>query len=570
MSGTPLPWSGLVLAFLVLLVIPGTCAAIDETGEQVGGLQEVAGISFSATPGDDVVLQWNEMTLDLIRSEMTGTQRASRTMAIVQSSMYDAINGIQGKYNPYRITVAAPAGASADAAGAAAAYTVLTSVYPARVSDLDTLYEAQLAVIPDGQSKTDGIAYGRSVANAIMMWRSMDGSMAMVPYTPGTLPGEWRPTPMAFAPAMAPQWRYVTPWLMTSQSQFRQAGPAGLTSAEYAAAYDETKALGEKNSATRTQEQTDIGRFWSDGMGNNTPLYHFNSVAQQVSRERHLSLDENARLFALLDMALADGVIAGWDMKYEYNWWRPVTAIRLGDSDTNPLTQGDPGWEPLVMTPPFQEYISTHSLLSGNGAELLARFFGTDAIPVTRSSEMFPALPPRSYTTLSSMAEEIGISRIYGGIHFSYSNEDGRKAGKELAHYAFAGFLNRKGMAGPDVDPVISGTMPLKSCKVLSNAPLTSSEVKFEAKKDFAYGKTTALALPGGGSVEMTVSKDGKSFSYSSDATIFCAMVKGGAGANMYNYVPYDVTTNDDGLMAPLNRGGNNPEIGSVQFCFAS
>ena len=556
MTGIPFSRVGTLLTILILLflAVPGSLAE---------------SVSFAAMPGDDVVLQWNDMTLDLIRSEMTGTQKASRTMAMVHSSMYDAINGIGGKYHPYRVTAAAPAGASAEAAGAAAAYSVLSSAYPARATELTTLYNTQLAAIPDGQAKTDGIAYGQSVAAAIMTWRSMDGSMAMVPYTPGTEPGQWRPTPMAFAPAMAPQWRYVTPWLMTTQSQFRQAGPAALTSPEYAEAYNETMALGRKNSAVRTQEQTDIGQFWSDGMGNNTPLYHFNSVAQEISRDRHLSLDENARLFALLDMALADGVIAGWDMKYEYDWWRPVTAIRLGDADTNPQTMGDAAWEPLVMTPPFQEYISTHSLLSGNGAELLARFFGTDAIPVTRSSEMFPQFAPRSFTTLSSMAEEIGISRIYGGIHFNYSNLDGRTAGKELAHYAFANSLNRKGMAGPDVEPAMQSTLPLRNCKVLSGAPATSSVVTFVAQQNFFYGTTTTLALPGGGSIEVTALANGRRISFTSDRIIYSAIVKGGPAANLYNYVLYDGTLYDDGLQAPLNRAALRPAIGYVQLCFA-
>src|SRR5204862_6848367 len=233
---------------------------------------------------------------------------------------------------------------------------------------------ADLVGIPAGRAR-QGTEVGHEVARQILVWRSSDGSAATVSYTPGTNPGDWQPTPPANLPALAPQWPDVTPFALSAGSQFRPAAPPALTSAAYAAAFNEVKSLGRADSTTRTDEQTQIARFWNDGLGTAFAMGYWNRIAQQVATDQGLSLVQDARLFALLNIAEADAQISCWDAKYTYNLWRPVTAVRAADTDGNPDTAADPGWTSLLTTPNFPSYTSAHSTLSAAAAGALPDLF---------------------------------------------------------------------------------------------------------------------------------------------------------------------------------------------------
>jgi membrane-associated phospholipid phosphatase len=281
---------------------------------------------------------------------------------------------------------------------------------------------------------------GSAVAQQILAWRSTDGSAAVVPYTPGTNPGDWQPTPPAFLPALGPQWPQVTPFAMTGGSQFRPPPPPALGSAEYATAFNEVKGLGAANSATRTAEQTQIAFFWRDAAGTSYAFGHWNLIAQGVSTEQGLGLADEAHLFALLNIATADAIISCWDAKYTYNFWRPVTAIRFaGDSALNPATESDPSWTPLIVTPNFPSYTSAHSTVSGAAAAVLTSLFGPGH-HFTVGSEGLPGVT-RSFGSFDAAAAEAGQSRIYGGIHFQFDSQYGLASGHALGAFVSENFL---------------------------------------------------------------------------------------------------------------------------------
>ena len=388
----------------------------------------------------NTVTDWNDLMLQAIRNDATTPPRASCNMAIVQTAVFDAVNAVGRSYQPYHYTALAAPGTSADAAANAAAYHTLVSLYPAQQAMFASAYAAKLAAIPDGFAKASGLALGQTVAGSMLTLRSADGSGAVVHYTPGTAPGAWRPTAPAYAPALLPQWPGVTPFAMTSGSQFRPSGPPSLTSAKYAADFNLTKEIGAKFSATRTVDQTEIASFWADGAGTATPPGHWNAIAQQVINTGGLSLEDSARLLALVNIAAADACIVAWDAKYQDNFWRPITAIWEAGTDGNPLTDADTSWLPLLITPPFPEYTSGHSTFSGASAEILALLNGSDGFSFTIGSDGMPGVM-RSFSSFSEAADEAGLSRIYGGIHFMAANEDGLAAGRSLGEYVFNNFL---------------------------------------------------------------------------------------------------------------------------------
>lgn len=393
----------------------------------------------------DVVLQWNDVLLDAIRAERTAPPYAARNMAIVHTAVYDAVNAIGGGSTPYLDGRRGPKDAAPEAAAAAAAHGTLVALYPARKAAFDAALASSLAVVPNGSGENKGVALGRSVAQHALASRRNDGADAVVAYTPGTEADDWQPTPGAFAPALLPQWPAVKPFAMKSGDQFRPDGPPDITSPEFAAAFEEVKALGGVGSAIRTSEQTEIARFWADGAGTATPPGHWNVIAQDVAEARGNTLAENARLFAALNVALADAGIASWDAKYAFDLCRPVTAIRNageggpGDADGNPDTVADPAWTPLIATPPFPAYTSGHSTFSGAGAAVLGAFFGDD-VTFTTTSEGLPGVS-RSFDSFSGAAVEAGMSRIYGGIHWSFDNTDGLFAGRAIGELVSDRFL---------------------------------------------------------------------------------------------------------------------------------
>ena len=388
----------------------------------------------------DMVIAWNDVALQAIRVALTAPPIVARNLAIVHTAVYDAVNAIERTHRPYAVDVPALPGTSAEAAVAAAAHTALVALFPTQTATFDAQFTASLTTIPDGPSEDAGVALGNLVANRILALRANDGASVLVTYTPGTDPGDWQPTPAAFAAALLPQWPDVTPFAMNSGSQFTPHGIPSLSSAEYAAAFNEVKEIGSLTSTTRTAEQTAIARFWANGGGTSTPPGHLNRLAQAAAEVQNNTLAQNARLFAMLNVAMADAAILAWDAKYADNFWRPVTGIRAADTDGNPNTAADATWTPLLPTPPFPAYISGHSSFSGAAAAVLRRFFGRDNISFTLPSENI-VVADRSFTSFSQAAQESADSRLYAGIHWRFDNEDGLTAGTRLGNFVARNFF---------------------------------------------------------------------------------------------------------------------------------
>ncbi len=299
----------------------------------------------------DTVTDWNAIMQATVSAPPTNPIFQTRWGAIVQLAVFEAVNAIVGDYEPYLGIIVAPPWASPDAAAIAAAHRTLVTLRPGSAAALDALRAASLAAIPDGPAKEAGIAVGEDAAAAMLLLRADDGWDAIVPYTPGTDPGDWQPTPPAFAPAFLPGWGQVTPFGLEEGSQFRLPPPPALHTGKYANDYNEVKLLGRIDSPFRPQDRTDVARFYAA----TSPVQVLNSAARQVSAAQGKTLSENARIFALLAMAMGDASIACWDTKYHYNFWRPVTAIRAGDLDGNRRTDPDPDWLPLIATPALPE-----------------------------------------------------------------------------------------------------------------------------------------------------------------------------------------------------------------------
>jgi hypothetical protein len=397
-------------------------------------------IAAPAPASDDAVLRWNEVHLQAIRAGQTPPPLAARNLAIMHAAIYDAVNAILRTHQPYRVAASPTRPASPEAAAVAAAHRVLISLYPAQVARFDDALDASLCAIPGGPARQAGVEMGQYVAERLLAWRANDGSRRTVAYAPTPYVGVWRPTPPGYRPPMLPQWGRVVPFAMTSTAQFQPAPPPALNSAAYAVALQEVQSLGRVNSATRSPEQTTIAWFWDDGAGSVTPPGHWNRIAQDTSRRRGLTLADNARLFALLDITLADAAVLCWECKFRFAYWRPVNAIQEADADNNPATSPDPDWMPLLTTPPFPSYTSGHSTFSGAGAAALANFFGTDAVPFAVTSDGVPGVT-RSFTRFSAAANEAGRSRIYGGIHYEFDNREGLAAGRALGDWIAASIL---------------------------------------------------------------------------------------------------------------------------------
>lgn len=394
----------------------------------------------ASPPRPDVVLFWNEVLLQAVRADRTPPPLAARNLAVMHAAVFDAVNAVEGGYRPFRAAPAARAGTSPEVAAAVTAHRVLTALYPKQVERFDAALDDCCTHFPDGPAKENGVAFGQLVAEKYLDWRAADGTDRRVSYSPRHGPGLWQPTPPGYEAALLPQWPRVLCFAMARGDQFRPGPAPALTSAAYAASFNEVKALGARDSRTRTADQTEIAWFWADGDGTVTPPGHWNRIAQAVARERKATPSENARLFALLNLALADAGIAAWDCKFAYDVWRPVHAIREADSALNPDTRPDPSWTPLLNTPPFPSYISGHSTFSGAAAAALAAFFGTDEVRFTSTSESLPGVR-RSFTRFSDAAAEAGKSRIYGGIHYEFDNAEGLTCGREIGRYVARNFL---------------------------------------------------------------------------------------------------------------------------------
>ena len=403
--------------------------------------------AFTMTARADEVSDWNRNLFEAARLNVPPTSplAATRNAAIVQAAVFDAINGIERRYTPVHVEPAAPRGASRRAAVVQAAYAVLVRLYPSQAAALLVKRDASLAAITDGEdgdshSIERGIAWGQLVADAIWAWRITDGITPAPPaFVGGMNVGQWRPTPPGFLSGAGVQFSYMTPWVIASPSQFRPAGPPALTSARYAAEYNETKTMGSLNSLTRTADQTLFSRFWNVSSAS----AYWNQIGLSLADRDDLSLSKRAHLLASLDLAMADAAIGCWDAKYTYVFWRPVTAIPLGDTDGNPATTADLSFTSLLITPNHPEYPSGHSCVSGAAGRVLSRSFGENTSFSVSSDAPEMAGVIRSYGSFSEALEEIKNARIFAGIHFRSACDDGQQLGVNVADYVGANALQR-------------------------------------------------------------------------------------------------------------------------------
>jgi PAP2 superfamily protein len=413
-----------------------------------GGNERQLPASAANASGVSPVVQWNRTLLQIVRTAgaQPATVHPTRSFAILHAAIYDAVNAIDRTHQPYLVRLSGVSRtASQDAAAAAAGHEVLVTLYPLFGAQLDGQLQESLAQVPDGLEKTDGVRIGHDVADSILARRSNDGSAAQpVPFVFGNAPGDYQSTPPNFPPQ--PQfthWSHVTPFALERANQFRPGPPPALTSSGYSDGLNEIKSLGIANSATASADQALTGRFWNGAIQN-----YWNEIAQTASLAHHLTTAQNARLFALLNLAIADGVIAFYDAKYTYNLWRPVTAIRAADTDDNPETVADPNWLPQAgKTAPDPSYPGAHAVLSAAGAGVLTAFFGEDHSTFSVTSEVLPGVA-RSFSTFGDAAQEATLSRIFAGQHFRFDLTAGQRLGREVADFVVDRFLSHR--LGPD------------------------------------------------------------------------------------------------------------------------
>jgi hypothetical protein len=404
------------------------------------GLSVCSGIMLTAPAAlaTDEVLYWNAVHLNAIKTAGGAgapPPKASRGLAIQSIAAYDASNAISRSHQSYAYTGVAAVGANRNAAIARASYETLKALYPTQ--NFDAMYQQRMALIADGQAKADGIAVGAAAANAILTRRATDGSTNNAVYTGSNEPGKWRSTPGGAPSGLLPLWGSVAPFALQSGSQFRPGPPPSLTTNEYAEALNEVKLIGGTNSPTRTVDQGNIAKFWAAGGGTVTPPGMWNQIAQTVATQRLQNTEENARMFALLNIAAADSAISCWDTKYVYETWRPVTAIREAGSYGNAATEADPTWTPLITTPSFPSFTSGHSTFSAAAAEILGSFVGSDDFAFSATTD-FAGVDARSFLSFRQAAEEAAMSRLYGGIHFRFDNEVGTIVGQKIGQEVYS------------------------------------------------------------------------------------------------------------------------------------
>lgn len=411
----------------IVILAAAAFVSLPCAGTKASAPTAVAAQRSSSDP--NVVIVWNQTLIAALANAGTPAPIGTRLGAIVQASVFDAVNGIARRFTPIHVAPAAPRGASRAAAAAAAAHEALVALFPSQRAMLDAQLAASLAALggDDSQPIARGVAWGTSVADQIVAWRAADHfADPLPPYVLGTQVGSWQPTPPGFATTpLFRQLAVTTPFALTSPSQFHPAGPPALSSARYAADFNEVKAVG--NAPTAAQTATAV--FWAG----DTVTAIWDRVADQVAQARGLGLAADARLLARLNIALADTAIAIWDAKSHFDTWRPVTAIAHADLDGNPATTAQPGWQPLLPTPAFQEYPSGHSGVSSAAATILASVFGNDtAFTVTAAG--VPGVE-RSFMSFSDAVADVNDARVFAGIHFRFACEDANVVGTNVADY---------------------------------------------------------------------------------------------------------------------------------------
>ena len=422
------------LAAAALVTAPATA-----TPRRVRHLRPAAAGSGNAT----VVLDWNRALLRLVRTPGTqpATVHPTRSFAVMHAAIYDAVVSVTGG-RPYLFAERAKRGARPDAAAASAAHDTLVALYPSDTGDIDGLLSTELGAMPDGPGKTDGIEVGRAVAARLLAARADDGSLTVGPLpAPGSEPGAYRPAPPKFAPPVFTHWGEVRPFVLTDGAQFRPAPPPALTSQAYARALNEVRDKGRDTAPARTADETAAAKFWG------APIWNYwNEIAQGAATRHRTGLVTTARLFAVLNLAIADDVIAFYDAKYHFAVWRPVTAIREADNDGNPATAGDPNWTPLSATPADPSYPGAHSAVSAAAATVLRSFFGNrDRLRVTSEAV---AGATRTFSSYAAAATQAGLSRIAAGVHTRTDHDAGTLLGRRVAAYVLRQWRSTRAREG--------------------------------------------------------------------------------------------------------------------------
>jgi hypothetical protein len=375
----------------------------------------------------DVVTEWNNRACDIIAEAKMGTPPANRAMAIAHTAVFEAVNRITGKYPTSGLKIEVAKDASVDAAVAAANRATLTKLIPSQAAAIESAYNEALTAIPAGPARASGIAAGEAAAAAILEMRADDGAATAEKYRPFTKVGVYVPTTI---PAV-PQWTARRPWIMTGPAQFRPGPPPKPTSKIWARDFAEVKAVGGKTGSTRTKEQTDVALFWEATL---PAVYHgiTRSVADQPGRD----ITRNARLFAAVTQAVDDALIAVFDAKYHYNFWRPITAIRNADIDGNDATVRDAGWTPLIDTPMHPEYPCAHCIISATVGTVLEAEVGNGKMPKLVTTSHLVKGSERSWLTIEDFIKEVSEARIFDGVHYRNSTEVGAAMGRKVGALA--------------------------------------------------------------------------------------------------------------------------------------
>lgn len=414
----------------ILLALTVLCGSLQAQVSVSSSDSDVQPSTEDVTDSPNPVIAWNRTLLAIVRTPgaQPPTIHSTRNFAMLHVAIYDAVNHVAANFSPYLVRLSnASSTVSPSAAADQAAHDVLLALYPDFQSMLDAELQEDLGEIPDGAAKTAGITVGAAVASEIVTFRAGDGSsITPPPFSAGTAPGDYQLTPPNFAPADFRQWPGVTPFALARADEFLPPPPPGLNSDEYVHAFNEVKSLGIAASTTRSADQTVIGKFWNGNIQD-----FWNEIAQTAAFAHRLGLLQSARLFALLNISLADTTISFFDAKYAYSFWRPVTAIRLAGEDNNPKTEPDPNWLPLsTTTAPDPSYPGAHSAISFAAAEVLRAYFG-DRFTFDVTSESLPGTT-RHFNSFSDAAEEAGLSRIYAGQHFRTDHNAGKLLGQQV------------------------------------------------------------------------------------------------------------------------------------------
>ena len=423
-----------IIALTVLVGIAVGVTAASAVSAATPSSSKAAAARPAGGDSGAIVVAWNQELLHIVQTPgaQPPTIHPTRSFAILHAAIYDSVVSITKDDHPYLVSVPSSGGARAprvDAAAAQAGHDTLAALYPKWQAELDSQLAAELAAIPDGPAKQDGIQVGQSVATQLLARRANDGSAATPPaFVAGTQPGDFRPTPPAFAAPVFTGWANVQPFVLDKASQFRPEAPPAVTSAAYANALNEVKSLGQNTSTTRTADQTLAAKFWAGPIWNT-----WNEIADSAALDHHTNLETTSRLFAILNLTFADSVIAFYDAKYHYAVWRPITAIRLGDTIGNTAITGDPTWTPLATTPADPSYPGAHSVISEAGATVLSTFFGDKGL-VEVSSDVLPGTV-KVFDGYQAVATEAGLSRIFAGVHTRIDHVAGLALGQNVAQF---------------------------------------------------------------------------------------------------------------------------------------